>query len=138
MCCPPTELLPMQTFPASGLPMLSNKVALDSYAFANPLNNSVTVTQSNGGVALDPHDSRLTQVSYLDGMLWTGALLSAVSRRGVKRIQQMLTKDPGGTDAGALRCTRMRAPYSAPPPPPPPHRCCMMDKSRGQGAMLER
>ena len=59
--------------------MLSNKVALDSYAFANPLNNSVTVTQSNGGVALDPHDSRLTQVSYLDGMLWTGILLSAVN-----------------------------------------------------------
>ena len=61
--------------------MLSNKVALDSYPFANPLNNSVTVTQSNGGVAVDPHDSRLTQVSYLDGMLWTGALVSAVSKR---------------------------------------------------------
>ena len=71
----------MQTFPATGLPMLSNKVALDSYAFANPLNNSVTVTQSNGGIALDPHDSRLTQVSYLDGMLWTGTLLSAVIRK---------------------------------------------------------
>ena len=81
MCRAPTELLPLQTFPAAGLPMLSNKVALDSYPFANPLNNSVTVTQSNGGVAVDPHDSRLTQVSYLDGMLWTGALVSAVSKR---------------------------------------------------------
>ena len=66
--------------------MLSNRVALDSYAFANPLNNSVTVTQSNGGIALDPHDSRLTQVSYMDGMLWTGVLLSAVIRKGLSRL----------------------------------------------------
>ena len=72
--------------------MLSNRVALDSYPFANPLNNSVTVTQSNGGVALDPHDSRLTQVSYLDGMLWTGTLLSAVSEKG---SQAYLTDQEG-------------------------------------------
>ena len=81
MCSLLTDLLPVQTFPTAGLPKLSNKVALDSYPFANPLNNSVTVTQSNGGVALDPHDSRLTQVSYMDGMLWTGALLRAASRK---------------------------------------------------------
>lgn len=55
--------------------MLSNKATLESYAFANPLNNSVTVTQSGGEIALDPHDSRLTQVSYDNGMLWTGANL---------------------------------------------------------------
>ncbi len=53
--------------------MLSNRATLESYAFANPHNNSVTVTQPAGGVALDPHDSRLTQVSNLDGMLWAGA-----------------------------------------------------------------
>ena len=82
MRCLPTGMLPLQTFPATGVPMLSNRVALDSYPFANPLNNSVTVTQSNGGVALDSHDSRLTQVSYLDGMLWTGAVLSSVITRG--------------------------------------------------------
>lgn len=52
--------------------MLSNRATLESYAFANPHNNSVTVTQAAGGIALDPHDSRLTQVSSLDGMLWTG------------------------------------------------------------------
>lgn len=52
--------------------MLSNRATLESYAFANPHNNSVTVTQPAGGVALDTHDSRLTQVSNLDGMLWAG------------------------------------------------------------------
>ena len=50
---------------------------VESNAFANPHNNSVTVTQPDGGVALDPHDSRLTQVSNMDGMLWTGAGISA-------------------------------------------------------------
>ena len=62
-----------QGFPGTGLPVLSNRATLESYAFANPHNNSVTVTQAAGGIALDPHDSRLTQVSNLDGMLWTGA-----------------------------------------------------------------
>ena len=63
----------VQSFPATGLPVLSNRATVESYAFANPHNNSVTVTQPDGGVALDPHDSRLTQVSNMDGMLWTGA-----------------------------------------------------------------
>ena len=66
----------MQAFPASGLPKLTNKATLESNAFANPLNTSMTVTQSDGGIALDPHDSRLTQVSNLDGMLWAGGLPS--------------------------------------------------------------
>lgn len=73
--------LSAQSFPEAGLPVLSNRATLESQAFANPHNNSVTVTQPGGGIALDPHDSRLTQVSNLDGMLWTGAephhLLSA-------------------------------------------------------------
>ena len=66
----------MQAFPASGLPKLTRKATLDSNAFANPLNASVAVTQSDGGIALDAHDSRLTQVSNLDGMLWAGGLAS--------------------------------------------------------------
>ena len=67
----------VQDFPATGLPVLSNRAMVESNAFANPHNNSVTVTQPDGGVALDPHDSRLTQVSNMDGMLWTGAGISA-------------------------------------------------------------
>lgn len=63
----------VQDFPATGLPVLSNRAMVESNAFANPHNNSVTVTQPDGGVALYPHDSRLTQVSNMDGMLWTGA-----------------------------------------------------------------
>ena len=110
---PLTKLLPIQTFPAAGLPMLSNKVALDSYPLANPLNNSVTVTQSNGGVALDPHDSRLTQVSYMDGMLWTGMLLSAVSRRGLKPVHQIEKINPLG-EVAALHWTCMSADHGDP------------------------
>ncbi len=53
---------------------MTNKATLESIAFANPLNTSVAVTQSDGGIALDPHDSRLTQVCNLDGMLWAGGL----------------------------------------------------------------
>ncbi len=53
---------------------MTNKATLESIAFANPLNTSVAVKQSDGGIALDPHDSRLTQVCNLDGMLWAGGL----------------------------------------------------------------
>ncbi|CAL5224046.1 g6670 [Coccomyxa viridis] len=68
-----TSTLAQASFPEAGLPVLSNRATLESYAFANPHNNSVTVTQPAGGVALDTHDSRLTQVSNLDGMLWAAA-----------------------------------------------------------------
>ena len=33
----------------------------------------VVVTQPDGGIALETQDSRLTQLSYYNGMLWTGA-----------------------------------------------------------------
>ena len=68
--------------------MLSNRATLESYAFANPHNNSVTVTQPDGGVALDPHDSRLTQVSNMDGMLWTGGGTCAGTQQGRQRLQR--------------------------------------------------
>lgn len=62
-----------QGFPRTGLPELSGEVALKSYLFADPLAAGVVVTQPDGGIALEPQDSRLTQLSYYNGMLWTGA-----------------------------------------------------------------
>ncbi|EIE18419.1 hypothetical protein COCSUDRAFT_68334 [Coccomyxa subellipsoidea C-169] len=68
-----TSTLMRPGFPRSGLPELSGEVALKSYAFADPSAAGVVVTQPDGGIALDPQDSRLTQVSYYNGMLWTAA-----------------------------------------------------------------
>ncbi len=62
-----------QAFPKSGLPQLTGEVALKSYAFADPSAAGVVVTQPDGGIALETQDSRLTQLSYYNGMLWTGA-----------------------------------------------------------------
>lgn len=62
-----------QDFPRSGLPELTGEVALKSYAFADATAARVVVTQPDGGIALAAQDSRLTQVSYANGMLWTGA-----------------------------------------------------------------
>jgi hypothetical protein len=62
----------VQNFPRSGMPELTGEVPLKSWAFADPSASGVAITQPDGGVALDPQDSRLTQVSYSNGMLWTG------------------------------------------------------------------
>ncbi|CAL8465747.1 g5283 [Coccomyxa elongata] len=68
-----TSSLMRPAFPKSGLPELTGEVALKSYAFADPSAAGVVVTQPDGGIALETQDSRLTQLSYHNGMLWTAA-----------------------------------------------------------------
>lgn len=63
-----------QGFPLSGgLPGVAGSQALASLPYADPTAAGVTVTQPDGGVALDQQDSRVTQLSYSNGMLWAGA-----------------------------------------------------------------
>ncbi len=64
-----------QAFPRGGLPEHNGTAVLRSWSFADPTAAAVVVTQPDGGTALDQGDSRLTQLAYSGGMLWTGALL---------------------------------------------------------------
>nr|QOL01153.1 putative extracellular protein CSOL_076 [Pseudococcomyxa simplex] len=76
-----TSTLMRPGFPRTGLPELSGEVALKSYSFADPSAAGVVVTQPDGGIALEPQDSRLTQVSYYNGMLWTAASTAVLINR---------------------------------------------------------
>ena len=63
----------MQDFPRGGVPQHNGTATLRTWTYADPTAAQVIVTQPDGGTALDQGDSRLTQLSYSDGMLWTGA-----------------------------------------------------------------
>lgn len=62
-----------QGFPRAGLPLVNGSVTLQSTQYADPTAAGVVVTQPDGGLALDQQDARLTQLSFSNGMLWTGA-----------------------------------------------------------------
>ena len=96
-----------QGYPDSGgAPVVAGSQALASLAFADPTAAGVTVTQPDGGVALDQQDSRITQLSYSNGMLWAGALAGAPP---LPRPQKHSLPFQGRSCSGCMGCAEQNA-----------------------------